>query len=69
MKINVYGPDGQILESNDLSEQPVYNDVNCAHERTAQVEDESIPGTHAVQCQNCMTGWLIKDKINEVEIK
>ena len=65
-KINVYGPEGQILDSMDLSEQPAYNDPNCKHPQVVTVEDNSgIEGVVAKQCRKCNVGWLIKTSQNE----
>lgn len=58
--LNVYGPQGQIIESTDLkSVEPLY-DRNCKHPRVIEVDD---PLAKAYQCTDCMTGWLIKEKI------
>lgn len=65
VKINVYGPDGQIMESNDISSQPAYNDPACPHKRVIDVDDDSIEGARAIQCQDCSVGWLLKEKLKE----
>lgn len=65
-KINVYGPEGQILDSVDLSEQQPYNDPACKHENVVTVDDNSgIPNAIAKQCRDCQIGWLIKVSQNE----
>lgn len=65
-KINVYGPEGQILDSVDLSQQPNYNDPTCRHPNVVTVEDNSgIENVVAKQCRNCNVGWLTKLSKNE----
>lgn len=66
VKVNIYGPEGQIAEQVDLSEQPAYNDPKCKHSNVKEVEDDMV-GVKALQCQDCMVGWLIKEKIKENE--
>lgn len=61
VKMTVYGPDGQILETSDVSEQDYYNDPTCQHKTVRVVEDNSgIDGVEARQCTSCKVGWLIK---------
>lgn len=63
-KINLYGPEGQIVESVDLSKQPVYNDPACQHIDKVVVEDNSgIEDVVAYQCRSCSVGWLVREKI------
>lgn len=59
--LNLYGPQGQIIESVNLNAvQPLY-DPRCTHPNVIEVED---PLTTAYQCQDCKIGWLVKEKIN-----
>lgn len=65
VKINISGPDGQIMESVDLSQQEPENDGNHKHsaEDVVEVEDNSgIQGVKAYQCRKCNFGWLVKIK-------
>ena len=62
-KINMYDPEGQIMDSVDLSEQPPYNDPACSHKHIVTVEDNSgIENVVAKQCRDCNIGWLIRIK-------
>ena len=61
VKMTVYGPNGQILETSDVSEQEYYNDPACPHPTVRVVEDNSgIEGVEARQCTSCSVGWLIR---------
>ncbi len=65
VKINISGPNGQIIESVDLSQQEPYNDPACKHleKDIMEVEDGSgIEGVKAYQCRVCNFGWLVKIK-------
>lgn len=65
VKMNVYGPEGEIRESVDLAKQEPLNDPNCLHPRdqVIEVDDNSgIKGVTAFQCQSCGIGWLVKNK-------
>lgn len=66
VKVNIYGPEGQIVESTDLEEQPNYNNPNCQHKHAREVEDP-MEGVTAYQCPECNVGWLVRntDKIKE----
>lgn len=64
--IHVYGPNGQIIESTELSEQEPYNDISCVHKFYHELDDdESIPGALGYKCNHCPVGWFIKEKIKE----
>ena len=62
--LNVYGPNGQKLSSDEEAGSEVFGPGNgCPHppHRVTVVEDNSgIEGVEARQCQDCKTGWLIK---------
>lgn len=61
VKMNVYGPDGQIIDSTELSEQPPLNDPNCVHPpKDVITVDDPMPGVVAKQCRICGIGWLIR---------
>lgn len=64
VKINVYGADHKIIESTELSEQPVYNNPKCKHPHPVEVDDP-MEGVKAYKCFDCNLGWLIRDKIKE----
>ena len=65
VKINMYGPDGQIRESVDLAKQEPYNDPACQHLDIVEVEDDAIPDTVAKQCRSCGIGWLYRQNNQE----
>ena len=68
VKINVYDSEQNVIDSVDTADQPPLYDPACPHppEKVKVVEDNSgIEGCTAYQCQVCLVGWLIKDKIKE----
>lgn len=68
VKLNIYDGEDRVIESVDTSEQPPLYDPACPHppENVKVVDDNSgIKGVTAYQCELCLVGWLIKDKINE----
>ena len=61
VKMNVYGPDGQIIDSTELSDVPPLNDPHCKHPADLVVEvDDPMPGVVAKKCTVCNVGWLIR---------
>jgi hypothetical protein len=62
--LNLYGHQGQIIESVDLKTVTPVNDPACQHPNIIDVEDNSgIEGVSARQCPDCQIGWLIREKI------